>query len=187
MNGNGRKWDCSTGLLNIIASRGDLICRTSNANDRAFVDQLQKENSYAVGFIQKTIWDKYVWGGERNFVVLVCEKNLDPVGYILFTPGKGVGSYAKIQQIAVREDARRLEYGSLLLDCSRQFCEETGKRGFTLRCRTDLESNKFWKALGFDKYGVWEKGKVNHVGFKASKDINLWKIELNKHFLELDL
>ena len=124
-------------------------------------------------------------GGERNFVVLICEKNLDPVGYILFTPGKGVGRYAKIQQIAVRQDARRLEYGSLLIDCARQFCEDTGKRGFTLRCRVDLESNHFWGALGFDKYGVWKKGQLNHVGFKASNDINLWKIELNRNMPDL--
>mgnify|MGYP003353416075 CR=1 FL=1 len=30
---------------------------------------------------------------------------------------------------------------------------------------------------------MWEKGKINHVGFKASDDINLWKIELNKNII----
>jgi hypothetical protein len=43
----------------------------------------------------------------------------------------------------------------------------------------------FWKKLGFQKYGTWEKGKINHVGFKASNDINLWKIELNKNIVTL--
>ena len=54
-----------------------------------------------------------------------------------------------------------------------------------MRCRIDLESNKFWKALGFHIYGTWEKGKINHVGFKASNDINLWRIDLNDNLVTL--
>jgi GNAT superfamily N-acetyltransferase len=144
-----------------------------------YIDKLQKENSYAVGFIQRTIWDDYVFGGKRNFVAFICEKNGDRVGYILLTPGMGRGSYAKIQQIAVQEDARRLEYGTLLIEAVRKFCNRFNRVGVTLRCRSDLDANRFWLALGFTNYGKWEKGKVNHVGFKASKDIMLWRIELN--------
>jgi len=80
-----------------------------------------------------------------------------------------------------------LQYGKALIDVCTQYCEQFQRIGFTLRCRTDLDSNKFWQALGFRKYGTWEKGKINHVGFKASADINLWKIELNKHILSLDI
>ena len=179
------KFDCSTRLIHILYSDKDLIVRNSSITDWLFVDKLQKENSFAVGFIQDTIWEKYVWGGERNFVVLICEKNADPVGYILITPGKGTMTYAKIQQIVVRNDARRLDYGTALLSVAKNFCESFGLRGFTLRCRTDLESNYFWSALGFYKYGVWEKGKRNHVGMIASNDINLWKIELNTKLIAL--
>lgn len=175
------KFDCSTGLSTILYNDQlkNISVRTGVATDILLIDKLQKENANAVGFIQKTIWDKYVFGGERNFVVLICEANQDAVGYVLITPGMGVLRYAKIQQIAVRNDARRLHYGTALLDVCRQFCETFNRAGFTLRCRTDLDSNKFWKALGFVRYGVWEKGKINHVGFKASDDINLWKIDLN--------
>lgn len=175
----GTKWDCASGLISILWEKGDLMVRTSKASDWKFVDKLQKENSDAVGFIQDTIWSKYVWGGERNFVVLICEMNLDPVGYVLMTPGRGTESYGKIQQIAVRQDARRLEYGTALINVAKQFCEQFNRAGFTLRCRIDLESNRFWDALGFHKYGTWEKGKINHVGMKASNTINLWRIELN--------
>lgn len=107
------------------------------------------------------------------------------VGYVLLTPGRGPYSYTKIQQIAVREDARRLDYGSALIEVVRDFCNTFNRLGTTLRCRIDLESNKFWKALGFTLYGVWEKGKINHVGFKASNDINLWKIDLHDSILSL--
>lgn len=179
------KFDCSTGISNTLYVNGDLSVRTANESDKAFIDKLQKDNSYAVGFIQATVWDKYVFGGERNFVVFICEKNDDMVGYVLLTPGRKAYSYAKIQQIAVREDARRLDYGSALIHVVKDFCNTFDRMGVTLRCRIDLESNKFWKALGFHLYGVWEKGKVNHVGFKASDDINLWRIDLNDQLLTL--
>ena len=181
------KFDCSTGLINILYNDEiqNISVRTSTIKDMLLIDKLQKENSYAVGFIQKTVWENYVFGGQRNFIVLICEANNEAVGYVLITPGKRDYAYAKIQQIAVRNDARRLKYGSALLDVGRQFCEKFGRKGFTLRCRTDLDSNYFWKALGFEKYGIWEKGKINHVGFKASDDINLWKIELNNNLLSL--
>ena len=181
------KFDCSTGIINILYNdhKSDILVRTSTIKDMPLVDKLQKENSYAVGFIQKTVWEDYVWGGKRNFVVLICEANNDPVGYVLITPARGSYRYAKIQQIAVRNDARRLQYGTALIDVCQQFVEEFGRIGFTLRCRVDLDSNHFWKKLGFNLYGIWEKGKINHVGFKASDDINLWKIELNRNILTI--
>ena len=179
------KFDCSTGIINILYQHEGITIRTSTIKDILLVDKLQKENSHAVGFIQKTIWEKYVWGGERNFVVLVAEANNDAVGYVLLTPGKGMKSYGKIQQIAVRNDARRLKYGKALISVCRDFCNFMYIKGFTLRCRIDLEANSFWNALGFENYGVWEKGKINHVGFKASDNINLWKIELNSNLKEL--
>lgn len=180
------KFDCSTGLISVLWKQGDLSVRTSTIQDMLLVDKLQKENCEAVGFIQKTIWEKYVWGGERNFFVLICEANADAVGYILVTPGK-LDGYAKIQQIAVRNDARRLSYGTALIDVGKQFCEEFGRKGFTLRCRKDLDSNSFWKALGFTHYKTWVKGKINHVGMKASNDIFQWYINLNDNFLQLAL
>lgn len=174
------KFSCAKELRNVITVKGDLLIRTAVKADQSYIDKQQKENSFAVGFIQRTVWDKYVFGGERNFVVFVCEKNGDQVGYILLTPGKKVGAHAKIQQIVIQQDARRLEYGTLLLDAVREFCKETGRKGVTLRCRKDLEANSFWEALGFKIYATWEKGKINHVGFKASNDIFLWHIELNE-------
>jgi len=179
------KFDCSTGLINVLYTNNDIQVRTSTIKDMLLIDKLQKENSNAVGFIQKTIWENYVFGGERNFVALICEANNDAVGYVLITPGKGAYTYAKIQQIAVRNDARRLHYGTALIDVCRQFCVQFHRIGFTLRCRTDLESNHFWRNLGFTQYATWEKGKINHVGFKASNDINLYKIDLNPNILQL--
>lgn len=95
------KYNCATGIIKILYSNGDLVVRTGISSDQLFIDKLQKEESHAVGFIQKTIWEKYVFGGERNFTTFICECNNDPVGYILITPGKDMQK-AKIQQIAVQ-------------------------------------------------------------------------------------
>lgn len=173
------EFDCSTGISKVLYQDGDLMVRTGTASDIAVIDKLQRDNSYAVGFIQRTIWDDYVFGGKRNFMAFVCEKNGDPVRYMLLTPGLP-NKYAKIQQVAVREDARRLDYGTALVVVARRFCERFGRPGVTLRCRVDLPSNAFWSALGFTNYGVWEKGCINHVGFRASNDINLWRLDLNR-------
>jgi len=170
-------FDCATGLINILWSKDDLLVRNATYKDAAIIDKLQRENSYAVGFIQQTIWDKYVFGGQRNFFVLVVEANNDPVGYTLITPGRGMGSYLRVQQIAVRNDARRLKYGNALMQVIERFAREQNRAGARLRCRADLESNHFWQAMGFTVENVVTKGSVNHVGFKASNDINLWMRE----------
>lgn len=169
------RFDCATGIVQVLYLQHDLLVRSASVLDAPLIDKLQKENSYAVGFIQRTIWDKYVFGGERNFFVLVVEANADPVGYCLVTPGNRVGSHVRIQQIAVRDDARRLHYGAALLSVIRDFCAEHGRVGARLRCRADLESNFFWASMGFRCFGVWAKGKMNHMGMKASNDINLWE------------
>lgn len=180
------RFDCATGLVNVLRLEGDLVVRTASITDAPLIDKLQRENSYAVGFIQRTIWDKYVFGGERNFFVLVIEANADPVGYCLITPGKGPDSHVRVQQIAVRDDARRLHYGSALLAVIREFCAEYGRVGAALRCRADLESNLFWRSMGFRCYGVWAKGRRNHVGMRASDDINLWAIEFRQGLFVFD-
>lgn len=181
------KFDCSTGIINILYSDPikNISVRTSTISDTLILDKLQKENTNAIGFLPITYFEKCIWGGQKNAFVFICTANNDEVGYVYITPGKHL-SYAKIQQIAIRNDARRLQYGSALIDVCRQFCLLFERVGFTLRCRVDLESNFFWQSLGFTKYGTWEKGKYNNQSrLIASNDINLYKIELNKNIITL--
>ena len=68
------KFDCATGLINILYTNGDLIVRNATETDIAFIDKLQKDNSYAVGFIQRTVWDNYVFGGGVILLYLSAKK-----------------------------------------------------------------------------------------------------------------
>ena len=176
------RFDCSTGIANILHynKEEDILVRTSTIKDWLIIDKLLNENSNAIGFIPKTYFEKAVWGGQKNAMVFICESNNDQVGYVYITPGKKYASFAKIQQIAVRDDARRLKYGTALMQVCKEFCIKFGRKGFTLRCRQDLSSNYFWQALGFVQYGVWEKGRYKRSSrLVASDDINLYKISLN--------
>ena len=181
------RFNCADGIIKILYTRGDLIVRTSTINDWIFIDHLQKQNTHAIGFFPRSAFEKGFWSGLQNSVLLICEKNADPVGYLSFTSGHGFMSYARIQQMVVRNDARRLDYGSALIAVSKDFCNTFNRRGFTLRCRIDLDSNAFWKALGFVQYGIAEKGSINHTGMIASNDINLYKLDCNDVTLSIPL
>lgn len=154
-----------------LSVNGDIAVRTTTAEDWAYIDSLQKADANAVGFLQRRTWDDYVWGGQRNFMTFLCLVQNVPVGYVLLTPGRGVNHPARIQQIVIQQDVRRLEYGTALVDQCVRFCEQYERSGIALRCRADLSANWFWGALGFTLLRVFTKGSVNHVNFKASNDI----------------
>jgi hypothetical protein len=73
------KFDCSKGIINVLYKDEfkNISVRTSTIKDYLIVDKLQKENSFAVGFIPKTYFEKAIWGGEKNSILLICESNND--------------------------------------------------------------------------------------------------------------
>lgn len=148
----------------------DILVRTTTPEDWTFINSLMKSESDKVGFLSDRTWHKYVWGGERNFMTFLCLVNNDPVGYVLLTPGHPMKS-AKLQQVVIQHDARRLEYGTALVSACADFCSDYSRSGVALRCRADLQANHFWNALGFKAVAIYKKGSVNHMGFKASDDI----------------
>jgi len=64
------KFDCSTGLINVLYNDEilNISVRTSTIKDMLLVDKLQKENSYAVGFIQK-IFGKIMFGVAKEILL----------------------------------------------------------------------------------------------------------------------
>ena len=159
-----------------LVVRGDIEVRTTTPDDWAFINALQRGNTYAVGFLPERTWRDYVWGGQRNFLCFLLTANGLEAGYYVFTPGRGAGYPARGQQIVVHNDLRRFEYGRALVDAALDFCRDYGRTGMALRCRADLEANLFWRALDFLPVGVQPKGTINHMGWTASNDIvNYWR------------
>jgi len=170
------EYDCRFPTTNVLLVKNDIVVRTTTEKDWTYINNLSKNNSWAVGFLPRKTWTEYVWGGERNFVCYLLEVNKHPAGYILITPGYK-NKPIRIQQIVVQEDLRRWEYGSALVEVAENFRKKFYRSGIKLRCRDDLEANLFWTFLGFSLLDVQKEGTTNHMGFKASLDINIFERE----------
>ena len=111
-------------------------------SDIFYIDDLRKKNSEAIGFIPKVRYEMEI-NRERHGTILVYEENADLVGFIYATHNQA--GVTHIQQIAIQEDARRLERGALLVEAAKK------ERDWLISCRcaADLESVGFWQAIGF--------------------------------------
>jgi GNAT superfamily N-acetyltransferase len=167
-------YDCRYETTNVLLVRNDIVVRTTAPQDWSYINKLAKENSSSIGFLPSRTWHQYVWGGERNFVCFLCLVNNEPCGFALVTPGYE-NRPVRVQQIVIQEDLRRLEYGMALIDVVEDFRKQFNRTGIILRCRSDLIANLFWDALGFTLVGIQERGTTNHMGFKASLDINMYE------------
>ena len=56
---------------------------------------------------------------------------------------------SKVNQICIQDDARLLERGKALLESVIGHGNKLGKLDFACGCADDLESNKFWQAMGW--------------------------------------
>ena len=106
-----------------------------------WIDKLQKENSQAVGFIQKSVWEELPspLDGKRNFVPFSFARLKRGCSWVRFNNSRQEGYTmirVKFNRLAIRNDARRLQYeGQPYLDVCQQLCEHLNVMGFTLRCR----------------------------------------------------
>jgi len=118
---------------------------TATLEDLREMDSLRRANQEAVGFVPMSKWE---WHIETRPNTLLCMREEGEItGYIYWTPGLPV---SHIQQLVVREDVRRWERGTNLVQRAIHLMEHPGRYGVTCRCRVDLEATLFWEALGFE-------------------------------------
>ena len=147
--------------------------------DLKYLDALRKKNGEAVGFIPMQRYEMEV-NGERHGSIYLSWDNGDPTGFVYAThSGRGT---THIQQIAVQEDARRMERASALLEAATADGEKRMSWLTSLRCADDLDANEFWAALGFtlEQEGLWPKspnssGKEKRAINKRGRLINMWQ------------
>ena len=107
-----------------------------------FIVDLHKRNSGALGFIPKPTIKKFIEDGQ---VFLKDEGGLY-AGYFII--GSTNRNNLKIYQACVEEDLRKLQYGKELFKEVIEHGLTYNCESITLRCRENLNSNIFWKALG---------------------------------------
>jgi hypothetical protein len=129
------------------------VLKYAEPGDFAYIDSLRKKEGNALGFIPKAVYEGILgrcnadgrnrW---RYSDILVTVDNRDLTGFCLVSYS---GDMAKIFQIVVQQDARRWHRALMMAEEVERQALEHGKRGVTCRVAFDLESNWFWRAIGY--------------------------------------
>ncbi|MGD9827108.1 MAG: GNAT family N-acetyltransferase [Hyphomicrobiaceae bacterium] len=153
--------------------------RRATLDDLKYLDALRKKEGDALGFIPMQRYEMEV-NGERHGSVYLAWDNDDPTGFIYAThSGRGT---THIIQVAIQEDARRMERASALVGAVVD--DGLRRRSWltSLRCADDLEAGHFWAALGFslEQEGVWPKspnspGREKRAINRRGRLINVWQ------------
>lgn len=153
--------------------------RRATLDDLKYLDALRKKEGDAVGFIPMRRYEMEV-NGERRGSIYLSWDNGEPTGFIYAThSGRGT---TRVMQVAIQEDARRMERASALVDA----VVADGLKRHTwltsLRCADDLDANHFWEALGFslEREGVAPKslyapGKDKTATNARGRRLNVWQ------------
>ena len=144
--------------------------------DINYIDWLRSKESEAVGFIPKVRYEMEI-SGERHGDIILIKENNDLVGFSYIT--YGVPFSAKIQQIAIQEDARRMERATALIEELTKRARLRGCAEIGCRCAEDLDANIFWQTLGFERVSegmgksVYSRGKAK-LG-RQGRHINIYR------------
>lgn len=133
----------------------DTILREACPSDWLYIDSLRKKEGSALGFIPKDVYLSILerrrigavdWDNWRYLRVIVTTDNDQLTG---FCHVSFASHYAAIHQIVVQEDARRWYRAMLMVN--EVEAEAKRRNSFGIKCRVayDLESNHFWRAVGF--------------------------------------
>lgn len=152
--------------------------RRATAADLIYVDSLRKKEASALGFITKQCYEHIV---DPNCVgvrrcgdgasLFVTEDNGDLTGFCYSSFNAGLMS---IFQIVVQEDARRWHRASLLLDAVESEAARLNAERIKARVAIDLESNHFWRAMGFVPVAITNGTFLNQREAKRKRPIAVY-------------
>jgi N-acetylglutamate synthase-like GNAT family acetyltransferase len=120
--------------------------RPARLDDVPYIVGLHRKETDQLGFVPQSCYEREI-GGMTNGTILIYEENRDPVGFIYATHNRyGV---TKVHQIAIQEDARRMQRASALVGA----VERDADWLVSLRCAADLDAADFWETIGFQLMG----------------------------------
>jgi len=138
---------------------------TATLCDLDYIDDLQKKNAEELAFYPKVVFEREV----ENKRILIAKINDTPAGYLYHG---AFGGALKIHQACIQYDVRGFLYGAELVRFLTRLAEHWRCLSITLRCGSDIEANKFWKAMGFYCEAV------TSGGVRRMRDINCWRFDL---------
>jgi hypothetical protein len=125
----------------------------TNQDASRFLDHLQRQHSYALGFLTHVAIAEAIARGR----VLRAYENGDPAGYMIHG---SIKPNTRILQICVANDARRIQHATAMIEALKVICSGPMVEMLSCHCAEDLDSNAFWQSLGFAKTGQRLKSKT---------------------------
>lgn len=169
------------------------IVRLAVLEDLIYIVSLSKKESKSIGFIPKMAYESAItgikkgkrWSDKCNDRLFVIIANGDLVGFCLSSFGLANvrDRRGKIAQICLQEDARMLSRGKMLLDSVTKYAENRGTFNFGCGCADDLESNRFWKAMGWN-FISQRRGISHNNTWKQTSDrkVNIYYIDDHRQY-----
>jgi len=151
------------------------MIREGIESDFREIDSLRKSEGSALGFIPMDVYLSVL--GKRRVAnrdrykyqnIWVYLDNNDITGFVY---GHFFRDIAKIEQIVVRKDARRWERATALEAIVRQRAASLNKTGVSCRVAYDLESNYFWKAIGYTPINIVTSTWLNQRESKSKRPL----------------
>jgi hypothetical protein len=150
----------------------DFVIVKEHKNIISYVDKLQKQNSEALSFYPKCVFEREQEKGRLYLSLL----NNEPCGYMY------VGSFrshtVKVHQVCIDYDLRRRLYGTALVSTVEDDCLENHCHAIQLRCGFDLLANDFWFSSGFKCVEIVDGG------VRRNRKINVWRKQLDNSLFE---
>lgn len=135
-----------------MSSIGSMNVRSGRLSDLPWILQMMRQESNSVGFIPRS---KIEWGLARGRVVIAAAGRLR-LGYTYI--GSTTSGVLPIFQAITEVGVRRAAIGRAMM----AECESLATLGqcwaMQARCRDDLASNAFWRAMSFAVDEVVEGG-----------------------------
>jgi len=163
----------------LLGMREGTIVRCAQSSDLGYIDSLRKREGQALGFIPKDVYTSIL---ERRRVherdrwkyqeVLVTTDNEDLTG---FSMTSYYAELANVFQIVVQQDARRWHRALLMIDQIESKAVGVHKVGVTCRVAMDLESNLFWRSIGYVPIGEVTSTWLNQKESQSKRP--LWVYE----------
>lgn len=137
-----------------------------------FVQKLGLDNAFSLGFLPRPALQGYAALGS----IIVARENGEPAGFLVHRPKLSLDPRVTgIMQVCVVNDARRLDIATSLVKLAAEDAAYAGTTILQGWCATDLESNEFWKAIGFQAVGQRPGGLAK---LKRRRYHTLWRIAL---------
>jgi predicted GNAT superfamily acetyltransferase len=165
------------------------ILRDALPTDIKYIDSLRKKEGSALGFIPVANYESVamkapVAGRLRHLysTLMVTEDEGDLTGfcYTSFAENK-----AHIFQIVVQEDARRWQRALLMEGAVEAEAKKRGKTHLTCRVAYDLESNFFWRAIGFVVIAQTTSTWLNQKESQSKRPIIVYEKQINASLFDI--